>query len=281
MLTALLFVLALPAEPADAQVARGEYLVRNVAVCGGCHSSDLKNPDGPLAGGREFRQWRLGTARASNLTNDDATGLGTWSEDEIVRALRTGVRKDGRLLAPVMPYGWFNRMSDDDARAIARYLKSLPPQSNAVRQHFNLIYKIGKALFLRPKPAISASAPPRAATAEYGAYLSQHAGLCAECHTPRTAIRAEPKMQMLFAGATVKDFPANPSNLTPDEQTGIGRWSEDDFVKAIRTGVTPEGEQLHPFMPWHQNGRMTDDDLRAIYRFLRTVPPRRHEVARK
>jgi mono/diheme cytochrome c family protein len=272
-----------PAASSDAQsdVARGEYIVRNVAVCGGCHAAEEGKPDGPLSGGHEFRDWRIGTARASNLTPDNATGLGTWTEAEIVRAIRTGVRKDGRLLAPVMPYAWLNGMSDGDAFAVARYLKTLPPVSNPVRQDFNLAFRVGKVFFLRPKPAGSIASPAHAATAEYGGYVSQHVGLCGECHTPRTGIRAEADTSRLFAGtAQQKDFPANPSNLTPDT-TGIASWSEADFVQTIRTGVNPHGVHLHPFMPWHQNSRMSDDDLRAIYLFLRTVPPIHNEVPRR
>lgn len=276
----------LPSTPSaaatDDQVRRGEYVVRNAGVCGGCHAAG-KDPDGPLSGGKEFRDWRIGVARASNLTNDDATGLGTWSDAEIVRALRNGVRKDGRLLAPVMPYEWLHEMSDDDAFAVARYLKSLPPVRNEVRQDFNFVFKLGKVMFLRPLPARTVTAPPRGATAEYGRYLSQHAALCAECHTPRGGIRSQPDKSRLFAGMPhpPKDFPASPSNLTPDPIAGIGKWSEADFLQTLHRGVTPEGEQLNPFMPWKQNGRMSDDDLRAIYRFLRTLPPIRQEIPAK
>jgi mono/diheme cytochrome c family protein len=258
--------------------SRGEYIVRNVAVCGGCHSASERDPDGPLSGGREFRDWRIGVARASNLTPDNDTGLGAWSEAEIVRAIRNGQRRDGRLLAPVMPYEWFHEMSDDDAFAVARYLKSLPPVHNSISQSPSIFFKIG-ALFLGPKPAVSATAPPRAATAEYGGYLSQHAGLCAECHTPRGGIRSTPDKSRLFAGIAnpPKGFPAKPANLTPDA-TGIAKWTEADFLQTIHGGVTPDGDHLHPFMPWQQNRRMTDDDLRAIYRFLRTVPPIHNEI---
>src|SRR5688500_9857468 len=84
--------------------ARGEYIVRNAAVCGHCHGADRRNPDGPLSGGIAFSNWRLGTIRAANLTPDPATGLGNWSDAEIVRALRTGEHREGDLLAPVMPY---------------------------------------------------------------------------------------------------------------------------------------------------------------------------------
>jgi mono/diheme cytochrome c family protein len=278
----------LPSEPEATRsntplTARGEYIVRNVAVCGECHAADPQhNVDGPLSGGMEFRNWRIGTARAANLTSDGETGLGMWSEAEIVRALRNGERKDGRLLAPVMPYEWFHEMSDDDAFAVARYLKSLPPVRYEVRQSPNFVFTVGK-LFLRPKPSMSASTPPRGSTAEYGGYLAQHVGLCAECHTPRGGLLATPDKSRLFAGVThpPKDFPANPSNLTPDTATGIGRWSETDFLQTLRTGVNPRGASLHPFMPWRELRRMSDDDLRAMYQYLRTVRPIRNEVTRR
>ena len=265
-------------------VARGEYIVRNVAVCGGCHAADPeRDVDGPLSGGLEFKDWRIGTARAANLTSDPATGLGAWSEAEIVRAIRNGEAKDGRLLAPVMPYDWFSQMSDGDALAVARYLKSLPPVRHEVKQRHNIWFGLGKLFFLGPKGPQQVSAPARAPTAAYGAYLSQHVGLCAECHTPRTGIRSMPDRRRLFAGTArpPKDFPANPANLTPDAATGIGRWSEADFLRTLRTGVDPKGDTLHPFMPWRQVRRMSDDDLRAIYRFLRTVPPVHNEVPRR
>lgn len=262
-------------------VARGEAIVRNISVCGGCHSSDPKNPDAPLSGGREFRDWRIGTARASNLTPDAQTGLGTWSEAQIVRAIRNGQDDEGRLLAPVMPYEWFHEMSDDDAFSIARYLKSRPAVRNDVKQEPNVVFRLGKALFLAPKPAISVSAPPAGATAEYGGYLSQHVGLCADCHTQRSGLLAKPDKSRLFAGMAnpPKEFPAKPSNITPDPATGIGRWSEDDFLRTIQTGVNPAGKTLHPLMPSRQLRRMTDDDLRAMYRYLRTVPPIRNDEA--
>ncbi len=272
-----------PAAASEATTARGESIVRNAAVCGQCHAADPQhNVDGPLSGGWEFRDWRIGIARASNLTSDSQTGLGTWSEAEIVRALRNGQGKDGCLLAPVMPYEWFHEMSDDDALAVARYLKSLPPVRHEVTQSPSFVFKLGKLLFLGPKPAASVSAPPRGATAEYGGYLAQHVGLCADCHTPRTGLRSEPDRSRPFAGMAhpPKDFPSKPTNLTPDPETGIGRWSEADFIKTLRTGSKPSGKSLDPFMPWRQIRRMSDDDLRAIYRYLRTLKPIRNQEAR-
>jgi mono/diheme cytochrome c family protein len=268
------------AAPDTEAVARGQYIVRDVAVCGHCHAADpKKDPDGPLSGGMEFRNWRLGIARASNLT-PDATGLGSWSDAEIVRALRNGVSRDGRLIAPVMPYEWFHEMSDRDAAAVARYLRSLEPVRNEVRQSPNFWFRLGRLFLLKPKPAMAVSGPAPGATPEYGRYLANHAGLCADCHTQRAGLRQAPVMSRLLAGMEKPPagFPARPSNLTPDRETGIGSWSEDDFLKALRTGVTPDGDPIHPFMPWHQNRRMTDDDLRAVYRYLRTLPPIRNKI---
>lgn len=262
-------------------VRRGEYLVRNVAVCGHCHAADpQRDPDGPLSGGMAFRNWRLGTIRAANLTPDSATGLGAWSEAEIVRAIRNGQDRKGKILAPVMPYEWFHGMSDRDALAVARYLKSVEPVRNEVKNRPNLVYRAARLFFLGPKEGRGGNAPPRAPTAEYGRYLANHAGLCADCHTPRTGIRATADRERLFAGSSSppKGFPANPANLTPDSATGIGRWTEAEFLRTLRTGINPKGDTLHPFMPWREVRRMSDEDLQAIYRYLRALKPIRNPV---
>jgi mono/diheme cytochrome c family protein len=265
-------------------VSRGEYIVRNVAICGHCHAADpQKDPDGPLSGGYAFRNWRFGTIRASNLTPDSATGLGRWSEAEIVRAIRNGQDRDGKVLAPIMPYAWFHAMSDRDALAVVRYLKSRPPVHNEVKRSPNLIFHLATFFFIGPDVSPVTAAPARGATAEYGRYLAHHVALCADCHTPRGGVQAKPDRDWLFAGDATppSGFPANPANLTPDSATGIGRWSEADFLRTLRTGVDPDADELHPFMTWRQFSRMTDDDLRAIYRYLRTVPPIRNHVPRR
>jgi mono/diheme cytochrome c family protein len=256
-------------------VERGEYIVRYQAVCGHCHAADPRNSDGPLSGGFAFRNWRLGTVRAANLTPDRETGIGAWSDAEIVRAIRTGVDRQGELLAPVMPYEWFHEMSDRDALAVARYLKSQPPVRNNVTNNTNMTYALAQVFVLKPATNPERiNSVPRGPTVEYGRYLANHVALCADCHTPRHGLQDSPDLDRLFAGNAhpPKGFPANPANITPDNTTGIGRWSEQDFLRTLRTGVDPEGDSLHAFMPWRQFRRMTDDDLRAIYRYLRTVP---------
>jgi mono/diheme cytochrome c family protein len=264
-------------------VERGRYIVRDVAVCGHCHSADPRNADGPLSGGYEFKNWRLGTIRAANITPDTLTGIGKWTDAEIVRAIRSGEEPDGGLIAPVMPYEWFHGMSDRDALAVARYLKSTDPVNHRVENDGNLVYGFAKLFFLGPKSTESVTAPPAGPTAEYGRYLANHVALCAECHTPLTGIQQKPDRDRLFAGTNepIKGFPANPANLTPDLETGIGSWTETGFLNTLRKGVNPRGDSLHEFMPWREIRRMTDDDLRAIYRYLRTVPAIRNRVVRR
>ena len=260
---------------------RGEYLVRTVANCGHCHAADAREPDGALIGGHEFSNWRIGTVRASNLTPDPTTGIGAWSDAEIVRAIRTGTDRDDNVLAPVMPYAWFSGMALRDALAITRYLRTLQPVSHEVENDFNLIYRAAEMLVLGAAEAEDRALPPRGATVENGRYLALHVALCADCHTPRGGIQNKPDMDMLFAGtdSPPAGFPANPANITPDTATGIGAWTEEEFVRSLRTGVTPDGEEMHPFMPWQQFRDMADDDLRAVYRYLRTVPPIDNDVA--
>jgi mono/diheme cytochrome c family protein len=262
-------------------VARGEYIVRNVAVCGHCHSADPRNADGPLSGGLPFRNWRLGTIRAANLTPDRETGLGAWSDAEIVRAIRSGEDRQGHTLAPVMPYAWFRGMSERDALAVARYLKSLPPVRNPLRNSPSLVYRAARVFTLGPANPTATVAPRPAADAEYGRYLANHVSLCGDCHTPRGGLQQKADLDRLFAGDASSSFPANPANLTPDMETGIGRWTEEDFLRALRTGVNPRGDSIHPFMPWHELRRMRDDDLRAIYRYLRTLPAIRNPIPEK
>ena len=262
-------------------VARGEHIVRNVAVCGHCHAADTRDPDGPLSGGYAFRNWRLGTIRASNLTPDSATGLGAWSDAEVVRAIRAGQDRHGRILAPVMPYDWLRGMTDRDALAVARYLRAQPPVANRVESRPNLVYHAARAFVLSPVRPTREPAPPPAPHPEHGRYLANHVALCADCHTPRGGLRNTPDRRRLFAGDATSSFPANPSNLTPHDETGIGRWSEADFLRTLRTGVNPRGDSLHAFMPWREIRRMEDDELRAIHRYLRTLPPIANAVPRE
>ena len=282
------------AAPADTQtVARGEYLYKYSLNCWGCHGSEGSNsPEEPQGGGLEFDVTEVGPPGgfgylyASNITPDLETGIGTWSDGELVRSLREGLDREGKLLFPIMEAEWWKDISDEDVFALVAYMRSLPPVHNEVPD--NELTFAAKALIalgvIKPVPPVTApvTAPPRGATAEYGEYLVSHASMCAGCHTPRSPNTGEYDLTQPFAGGLFpfpeEGFRTTGSNLTPDAATGIGDWSEEQFMTAMRTGLTPNGTVILPFMPWPSYNRWSEDDLRAVWLFLRSLEPIVHEI---
>jgi len=278
--------------PREAQtVARGEYLYNYTLLCWSCHGSQGgHSPEEPQAGGREFDATGIGPGfgffYASNLTPDPETGIGAWSDGELVRAIREGLNREGHLIFPIMEAEWYRDLSDEDALALVAYLRSLPPVRNEVPA--NRLYFAAKALtalgILKPQPPVTAPvvAPPRGATAEYGKYLASHASTCAGCHTPRDPNNGQYDMSRPFAGGLFpfpeEGFSTTGSNITPDVATGIGDWTEEQFMTAMRTGLRPDGTVMLTFMPWPWYARWGEDDLRAVWLYLRSLEPVVHEV---
>jgi len=241
----------------DAERVRGAHLYQ-VLGCVECHGAGATGKvfidAGPVA-----------RVIAPNLT--PAALGGRYDADALAAAIRHGVGPDGRGLR-VMPSGDFMNLSDEDTAALVSYLQQLPDSSESagtteIRPLGRVLYLFGK-LHLVPAADIDHTprrrvAPPKGPTADYGAYLSQ---VCTGCHGAD------------FAGQRVPGTPPElpeATNLTPHE-TGLGGWSEADFVRAIREGRRPDGSELHPFMPWRTYGVMTDDELRAIWLHLSRVP---------
>lgn len=283
------------AAPTDKEtIARGEYLFKYGNQCWGCHSQGTADSNTAPAGGREFDLRKIGPGfgifYASNITPDPETGIGKWSDGAIVRALREGLDHEGRLLFPIMPADWYKGLSDSDALAIAAYLRSIPPVKNQVPASKPSM--VAKVLFafkvIKPMPAITQPlvAPPAGVTAEYGQYVASHASGCAECHTPRDLQTGKVFMDQIFAGSNwafggaMEGLPAaaHAPNLTPDQETGIGGWSEDQFITALRTGTRPDGRVMLSMMPYAYYSFWKEDDLRAVYRYLRTVPVQKNRV---
>jgi mono/diheme cytochrome c family protein len=278
--------------PTDAEtVARGEYLYNYTEICWFCHGSEgSHSPGEPQAGGREFDATEIGPGfgylYGSNVTPDSETGIGVWSDGELVRAIREGMDREGRLIFPIMEAEWYHGMSDEDALALVAYMRSLPPVRNEVPP--NRLSFAAKALIalgmVKPQPPISEPvvAPPRGATAEYGEYLALHGSMCAGCHTPRSPNTGVYDMTRLFGGGDFliheERLDATGTNLTPDGATGLGDWTEEQFVTAMRTGVRPDGTVMVTFMPWLVYSRWTEDDLRAIWLYLRSLEPIAHEA---
>lgn len=265
-----------------ASIERGEYLYTSVSVCGACHSiGGEENPDLAPAGGRKFDIAELGVVYTPNITPAMETGIGGWTDGEVIRAIREGIGKDNRFLV-VMPSDVFQGMSDDDVQAIVAYLRSLDPVENAVPAFRPSL--MGRVLLSfavsPPDPILGPTvAPPRGATAEYGEYLSTAVSECAECHTLR--VKGKIDQDRLWSGGEpfeVRENTIYSSNLTGDMETGIGTWSEQDFFRAVTAGVNPQGEVLRLPMPWSQFRNMTADDLQAIWLHVRSVPPIENEV---
>jgi mono/diheme cytochrome c family protein len=265
---------------AETLVERGAYLVTTVAACGNCHTP--RDAAGKpiakmaLAGGFEFDDGPIAHVVVRNITPDPETGIGKWTEAEIVTALRKGRRPDDTVIGPPMPIRFYRQISDRDAAAIAAYLRSLKPISHAV----------GRTRFKNPPPSWGPSVtyvdePPREDRIAYGGYLVGPVGHCTGCHTPPGA--GGPDMSRAFAGGRqLPDF-GNPGaqtvsrNITPDPEHGIGRWSDADIKRTIGTCVRPDGTPLSRTMACDWYAKIAPDDLDAIVAYLRSLKPLKTE----
>lgn len=264
---------------AQTPVERGKYLVDVLAACGNCHTP--KGPTGSEVPGQQFAggfriQEAFGIAVASNITPDRETGIGAWSDDEIVRAIREGKSRDGRTLGPPMPYHLYRDLSDTDVRAMVAYLRTVPPVRHAVERSR---YTIALPASWGP-PVGRVPDPPRTDAVQYGRYLAGPVAHCAECHTPRGASGGRDASR-LFAGGGEFHGPWGTSystNLTPDAETGIGKLTDEQVVAGIY-GVHRAGRPALPPMPWpYFAGKIADPDLKAIVAYLRSLKPIRNVV---
>jgi mono/diheme cytochrome c family protein len=274
-------------------LARGEYLYKYTLGCWDCHGADGGNsPDEVQAGGAEFDLSEIGppggfgVVYASNITPDPETGIGDWSDGEIVRAIREGIDPEGQILFPIMEAEWWNGLSDEDTLALVAYLRSLKPVHNKVQDNrFSFAAKLLIGLrIVNAQPVISkpVTAPTKGVTVEYGKYLATHASTCVGCHSPRDPNSGQFDLSRIFAGGLFpfpeEGFSTTGSNLTPDVGTGIGGWSEEDFMTANRLGLRPDGTVIIPFMPWPYYSKWSDDDLRAVWLYLLSLNPIEHQV---
>lgn len=266
---------------------RGEFLFKTSLTCWLCHSSG--DPAAPPSGGMKFDLTTLspslGVYYAANITPDVETGIGGWTDGEIVRAIREGVRKDGSVLFPIMPVDPLSGISDDDALALVTYLRSLPPVKNRVAPKEPSLF--AKTLFafgvVGPMKEHTAPvvAPPRGITAVYGEYVARHASLCSDCHTPRNLQTGTFYYDSLMAGSSIKFGGDNEGssvlafarNITPDEETGIGSWTEEQFLTMLRTGVGADGKVRSMHMPYAYYGLWDTLEQKAVYQYLRTLRP--------
>ena len=263
----------------SALVAKGEYLTK-AADCAACHTA----PGGkPFAGGRAFKL-PFGTIYSTNITPDQETGIGRWSDAQFVRALHRGIGRNGEDLYPAFPYTAYALLSTDDVLAIRAYLSTLRPVTarnadNTLVFPFNQRYvlRAWKLLFM-PTRRWEPSAAHDAAW-NRGSYLAEALAHCGDCHTPRNLMFAT-KSSRKYAGAVVDGWKAY--NITSDNETGIGAWSEAEIEQYLSSGHAPAHGSAGGGMAEAIDlslRHLSSEDIAALTRYLRTVPAQRSELA--
>jgi len=268
-------------------VERGRYLANNVSLCIDCHSQrDFNQFSGPLVAGTEGMGGEIfnemlgvpGVVYAKNITPDTVNGIGKWTDEEIARAITRGIRKNGDTLFPMMPYPHYNGLSRDDVYSIIAYLRTLKPHNNKVADR-KLMMPISMAYPpLRSASLESNVKPDVSDMVKYGEYVT-NAAACMDCHTPME--KGQFVMPKYMAGGRLFDiglFKVNTANITPDSTTGIGKWTEAMFLEKFKLYRDKAAYSANPgknntLMPWTMYAQMDDFDIKAIYRYLRTIPP--------
>ncbi len=263
-------------EATPVRVERGAYLV-SVARCFACHSQTDPETDLPLPG-----NVGAGTTRQlfvevvyPNITPDAESGAGTWTDDMFARAIREGVGHDGRPLVPIMPYENFRYISDEDLASIVVYLRSTPPLHHILPKMtlpfpFELVAKGFPRSLRGPVPP-----PDRSDPVKRGEYLT-HIANCDNCHDA-TDKRGR---RLPYAGGQMVSDKGNKqaaaANITPDP-SGISYYDEALFVQVMRTGHVGARE-LAAAMPWRYFRNFTDDDLKSVLAYLKSLTPIKHRV---
>jgi len=271
-------------EATPQRIERGRYIFNSLSGCVDCHSEH--DPNGPdhlvlasMQGSGEVMPFTdlPGRVVASNLTSDPQTGAGTWSDDQLARAIREGIGHDGRALFPMMPYEHYRLMSDEDLASVVVYIRTLPPLHHELPKT-DIVFPVKYLIRSAPQPITAAvSAPDHTNQLQWGGYLVNLAG-CIDCHTPMD--HGQPIAGLEYAGGQV--FQGSWSgtiasaNITPDP-SGIAYYDEPLFLQVLRTGYV-KARKLNSLMPVDQYKGLTDDDLKAMFAYLRTIKPVKHRV---
>ena len=271
------------AAQANAQeIARGRYIFGATGGCG-CHTAK----DQPVnAGGRRY-DGPFGTVYSSNITPDRETGIGGWTDEQIITATRLGRRPNGERLLPVHPYPVFNGMAADDLKALVAFLRTVTPVKRA-KQPKRITVPLFESVFLpawlaafAPRETPPAAAPT--AGVPRGEYLVRAVAHCGECHTPRTMTMATDNSRFLAGNPKGPEDQAMP-NVTPDVDTGIGKWTVEQIADYLGTGNKPDGDVAGGLMGEVIDGTLagykdlTKEDRVAIAQYLKTLPPIRNKI---
>jgi mono/diheme cytochrome c family protein len=253
-------------------VKRGDYLVNTIMTCGNCHTP--KGPPATIAG-KDFSgglSWDEPPFKvtASNITQDKETGIGSWSDADIKKLMRTGVRPNGVQIAMVMPTDFYEIVTERDMDAIVAYLRTIKPVSNKVPDPIYKMPQVHHAFPGAEKPYTEAMMSD---PLKRGFYLAT-IGHCMECHTPMGP-RGREFADKLGTGGFEFPGPWGVSvsrNITTSKTKGIGEWTDAEIKNAITQGVRKDGSKLKPPMGFAYYDHMTDGDLNAVIGYLRTVP---------
>ena len=266
------------------QIARGKYVFGAAAGCG-CHTVAKQ----PLnAGGRKY-DGPFGTVYSSNITPDPTTGIGKWTDEQIITATRSGRRPNGERLIPVHPYTVFNGMAEQDLKDVVAYLRSVPPINRATPAK-KISVPMFESVFLPAWLATFAAieSPPKSAATSgvaRGEYLTRAVSHCGECHTPRTMTMAVDNTRFLAGNQKGKgpEGSAVP-NITPDRETGLGSWTEEQITDYLGTGNKPDGDVAGGLMMEVIEGSsagykdLTKADRQAIAKYLKTIPAIKNKI---
>ncbi len=278
-------------EATPERLERGKYLVETVSGCVDCHSvRDFTKWAGPIkpnskGGGGEAWTEEMGFPGNIYSSNITPTNLADWTDGEIVRAITSGVNKDGKALFPVMPYHSFSNASKEDIYSIVSYLRTLKPNNNTPPER-ELNFPMSLIVNLIPSDADFGEKPEKANIVEYGKYMRKLAA-CPDCHTPMG--KGEYIEGMEFAGGMDLIFEdgslCRSANLTPDKETGIGRYSEEEFIALFKkyedsTFINKplDKNQVNSMMPWLVYKDMKEYDLKAIYSYLSSLKPIKNRI---
>ncbi len=280
-------------EPTDARIQRGKYLANHVMVCMDCHSTrDWSKFSGPLITGTEGKGGEIfdeklgfpGQFRSANIT---PFHLNDWTDAEIYRAITSGVSRDGHPLFPIMPYPAYGKLDTEDIYCVIAYIRSIP-SIDYEPSRSDPTFPMNVILHLIPRKADPHVRPPATDTLAYGAYLVKASG-CIECHTP--AEHGQIVESLAFSGGREFQMPDGnlliSPNITPDQETGIGKWTKEAFIFRFRTydlatfrpPDLQKGE-MQSIMPWTMYAGMDTNDLKAIYRYLHNLKPVKNKVVK-
>lgn len=264
-------------------MAGGKYVFGAAGGCG-CHTQP-KQPAN--SGGRKY-DGPFGVVYSSNITPDRETGIGSWTDDQIITAIRLGRRPNGERLVPVHPYIIFNGMAEEDLRALVAFLRSTPAVKRAAPQ--KKLMPFFESVFLPAWLATFAARetpPPVAPTSGLarGEYLVRAVSHCGECHTPRTITQATDASRFLAGNPKGPEGNAMP-NITPDRETGIGNWTEDEIAEYLGSGNKPDGDVAGSLMGEVIDGTfagykdLTKADRLAIAKYLKSIPAVRNKISK-